>query len=61
MKTFWENKNVLVTGDTGFKGSWLTCLLLRLGSNVSGISLIPDDNKLYKKLIRQKFHIRKFF
>tara|TARA_B100000886_G_scaffold290643_1_gene215989 strand:- start:478 stop:1542 length:1065 start_codon:yes stop_codon:yes gene_type:complete len=55
MKTFWENKNVLVTGDTGFKGSWLTCLLLRLGSNVSGISLIPDaNNKLYKQFTVDK-------
>ena len=55
MKTFWENKNVLVTGDTGFKGSWLTCLLLRLGSKVSGISLIPDaNNKLYKQFTLDK-------
>jgi CDP-glucose 4,6-dehydratase len=31
--------NVLVTGHTGFKGSWLVELLLSLGCNVSGISL----------------------
>jgi CDP-glucose 4,6-dehydratase len=31
-------KKVLVTGHTGFKGSWLVAWLLRLGANVSGIS-----------------------
>tara|TARA_B100000780_G_C21125885_1_gene456829 strand:- start:2261 stop:3334 length:1074 start_codon:yes stop_codon:yes gene_type:complete len=38
---FWKNKNVLVTGHNGFKGSWLSCTLLKLGANVTGISL-PD-------------------
>ncbi len=33
-----SNKTVLVTGHTGFKGSWLTALLLELGANVCGIS-----------------------
>lgn len=35
---FWKNKNVLITGHTGFKGSWLTLLLNELGSNIYGIS-----------------------
>ena len=35
---FWKNKNVLITGHTGFKGSWLTLLLHELGSNIYGIS-----------------------
>jgi CDP-glucose 4,6-dehydratase len=33
-----NNKNVLVTGNTGFKGSWLTIWLNKLGANVSGFS-----------------------
>jgi len=37
----YHNRRVLVTGHTGFKGSWLTCWLQTLGSNVSGISLAP--------------------
>ena len=41
---FWRNKKVLITGHTGFKGSWLTLWLKILGSNVSGISLPPADN-----------------
>ena len=36
---FWDSKNVLVTGHTGFKGSWMCQVLSRLNSNISGISL----------------------
>lgn len=35
----WSGKKVLVTGHTGFKGSWLTLLLHQLGAEVYGISL----------------------
>ena len=38
---FWRGKSVLVTGHTGFKGSWLTLALHRLGAKVTGISLPP--------------------
>ncbi|MCL2344231.1 MAG: CDP-glucose 4,6-dehydratase [Desulfobulbus sp.] len=38
---FWRGKRVLVTGDTGFKGGWLTRWLLRLGAEVSGLALPP--------------------
>lgn len=34
-----RNKRILVTGHTGFKGSWLTHWLLDLGAEVSGLSL----------------------
>ena len=36
-----ENKKVVVTGHTGFKGSWLTAWLKILGADVIGISLDP--------------------
>ena len=39
LSTFWSNKTVLVTGHTGFKGSWLTFWLRYLGAEVHGISL----------------------
>ena len=39
---FWKNKKVVVTGHTGFKGSWLCILLDRLGAQVSGYSLAPN-------------------
>lgn len=38
---FWKNKRVLITGHTGFKGSWLTLLLQHLGAQVTGIALPP--------------------
>ena len=38
MKKFFKNKTVIITGHTGFKGSWLTLLLIHLGAKVIGIS-----------------------
>jgi len=38
---FWLSKNVLITGHTGFKGTWLSIWLQMMGANVSGISLNP--------------------
>ena len=40
----YKNKTVLVTGHTGFVGSWLTLWLNRLGAKVIGYSLEPLDN-----------------
>ncbi len=37
--SFWNNKRVLVTGHTGFKGGWLAIWLQRLGANVAGYAL----------------------
>ena len=37
-KNVFKNKKVLVTGHTGFKGSWLTLWLLKLEAKVLGIS-----------------------
>jgi CDP-glucose 4,6-dehydratase len=39
---FWQGKKVLVTGHTGFKGSWLSFWLLHLGAEVKGLSLAPN-------------------
>jgi CDP-glucose 4,6-dehydratase len=38
---FWRGRRVLVTGHTGFKGSWLTLLLGELGAQVTGLSAGP--------------------
>ena len=38
----------LITGHTGFKGSWLVLMLSQLGHEVSGISLDPVKNSLFK-------------
>ena len=39
---FWRGKRVLVTGHTGFKGSWLCHWLVGLGASVTGLALAPD-------------------
>ena len=40
-RSFWKGRNVLVTGHTGFKGSWLSLWLESLGANVTGYALAP--------------------
>lgn len=40
-RTFWKDKKVLVTGHTGFKGSWLSLWLQKLGAKVVGYALSP--------------------
>ena len=40
---FWAGKRVLVTGHSGFKGSWLTLWLNNLGAHVTGVSLEPNS------------------
>ncbi len=42
--SFYKGKKVLVTGHTGFKGSWLTQWLLSLGAEVIGYSLLETGN-----------------
>ena len=49
-KNFWQNKKVLITGHTGFKGSWLSIWLKNLGSTICGIGLSPDKNSLFNEL-----------
>ena len=39
--TFWAGKRVVITGHSGFKGSWITLWLSCLGAQVTGISLAP--------------------
>jgi CDP-glucose 4,6-dehydratase len=39
--SFWRGRRVLVTGHTGFKGSWLCLWLQRLGAEVGGFALAP--------------------
>lgn len=41
---FFKGRRILVTGNTGFKGSWLTHMLLGMGAEVSGYSLKPDTS-----------------
>lgn len=72
---FYEGKRVLVTGHTGFKGSWLSIWLHALGAEVIGVALPPTTEKdnyvlsgIGKKIkadiyadIRNRQNIRKIF
>ena len=42
--SFWRHRRVLVTGHTGFKGSWLCLWLERLGAQVTGMALPPPTD-----------------
>lgn len=64
---FYRGKRILVTGHTGFKGAWLTQILLEFGAKVFGYSLSPntqpnlyDELKLEKKIKSQIADIRDF-
>ena len=56
----YNNKKILITGHSGFKGKWLTIWLAKLGANILGISLAPDYlskkiKKKFKNNINEKF------
>ena len=48
---FFKNKVIIITGHTGFKGSWLSLLLTLLGAKVIGVSKdIPTSPSIFKSL-----------
>jgi CDP-glucose 4,6-dehydratase len=47
----YRGKKILITGHTGFKGSWLTCWLIKLGAEIIGVSKdIPTNPSMFKDL-----------
>ena len=47
----YNNRRVLITGHTGFKGSWLVLWLQRLGAEVCGYSLAPNTTPSHFELL----------
>lgn len=45
LQSFYKNKRVLVTGHTGFKGSWLCAILKYLEADICGVALEPTSEK----------------
>jgi CDP-glucose 4,6-dehydratase len=65
LKNFYSGKKVLITGHTGFKGAWLTHVLLGFGARVVGVGLAPytpDDifvrTTLAERVVHHEFDIR---
>jgi CDP-glucose 4,6-dehydratase len=46
---FWQGRRVLVTGHTGFKGSWLCHWLHLLGAEIHGLALDPESDGHYER------------
>lgn len=56
--SLFARKSVLVTGHTGFKGSWLCLWLRELGAEVTGYALPPEHAKSHFNLLGLDSHIR---
>jgi len=54
---FWRDREVLLTGHTGFKGAWLTLLLSTLGARVTGLALPPEDGPSAYALLNVRCHL----
>ncbi|WP_132653232.1 MULTISPECIES: CDP-glucose 4,6-dehydratase [unclassified Rhizobium] len=58
---FWQGRRVFLTGQTGFKGSWLSLWLEKLGAEIAAIALEPETSpSLYSRLSpwdKQRHHI----
>ena len=55
-----KNKKVFITGHTGFKGSWLSFLLYKLGANVTGYALLPKERLNNFELLKLESKINHF-
>ena len=74
LSEFYKDKRVLITGHTGFKGTWMCEVLLNLGADVYGYALNPPTNPSlfeicdmanrihsYKGDVRDLEHLKKVF
>ena len=53
----YRNKKILITGHTGFKGSWLSLWLILLGAKVVGFALEPDTNPNLFNVLNLENHL----
>lgn len=50
LMNFYNGKNILITGHTGFKGTWLSKILIDAGAKVTGYALEPTHPSLFEKI-----------
>ena len=53
---YFKNRNVVITGHTGFKGSWLSQWLHMLGAKIYAFSLDIPTNPSHYKILKKKNH-----
>lgn len=58
MKEFYKKKRVLITGDTGFKGSVLSYILMLMGADVTGYALCPPTSPSMYDILKLEQEIR---
>jgi CDP-glucose 4,6-dehydratase len=61
LMSFFKGKKVLITGHTGFKGSWLTQMLILWGAEVTGVALKPHTDPSLFTVLEQEKHIHNYF
>lgn len=61
IQKYYKNKYVLITGHTGFKGSWLSLILNQLGARVIGISKSTLQENSHYNFIKNIFYKEYFF
>ena len=59
--SIYKGKKIIVTGHTGFKGSWLSLLLKILGANVIGVSISPIYKNSHYHFLKNIFFKEYFF
>lgn len=60
MQGFYNNKKILVTGHSGFKGAWMSLFLNQLGSTVSGLSDMKIQSGIYREIKKNKIFEEEF-
>ena len=55
MLDIYKDKKIFITGASGFKGTWLTSMLLYLGAEVKGYSLVPNEVRNHFELLNNNF------
>ena len=58
LKKFYKNKKIFITGNTGFKGSWLTMILNSFNSRICGYSLSENSKPNMFNLLNLKHKIK---
>ena len=61
MTNIFHGKKVIVTGSTGFKGSWLCLWLKKMGAKVIGIGLNPEKGSIIFKSLKLDRDIKQYY